>query len=109
MSESQLPWVVELKASPIPQPIRAQFEKRLVIGRSDKATNVKPDVDLTPYNADVYGISRQHAALVAKSSQLMVVDLNSGNGTYLNGTRLPPHEETAAAQRRSLAAGQAPA
>ncbi|MFN8565379.1 MAG: FHA domain-containing protein [Anaerolineae bacterium] len=91
MSESQLPWVVELKAAPIPQPIRAQFEKRLVIGRADKVTNVKPDIDLTPFNADLYGISRQHAALIAKSSQLLVVDLNSGNGTYLNGTRLTPH------------------
>lgn len=94
MSESQLPWVVELKASPMPQPIRAQFEKKLVIGRYDRATNVKPDVDLTPYNAEQHGISRQHAALVAKSTQLMVVDLNSGNGTFLNGTRLPPHQET---------------
>lgn len=91
MSESQLPWVVELKAATIPQPIRAQFEKRLVIGRTDKVTNVKPDIDLTPYNADLYGISRQHAALIAKSAQLLVVDLNSGNGTYLNGTRLTPH------------------
>ncbi len=91
MSESQLPWVVELKAATIPQPLRAQFEKRLVIGRADKASNIKPDIDLTPYNADLYGISRQHAALVAKSSQLMVVDLNSHNGTYLNGAKLSPH------------------
>lgn len=91
MSEPQLPWVVELKAAAIPQPIRAQFEKRLVIGRTDKVTNLKPDIDLTPYNADLYGISRQHAALIAKSSQLLVVDLNSGNGTFLNGTRLTPH------------------
>lgn len=94
MPESELSWVVELKAASISQPIRAQFEKRLVIGRSDRATNVKPDVDLSPYDAVQYGISRQHAALVAKTSQLMVVDLNSGNGTFLNGTRLEPHQET---------------
>jgi pSer/pThr/pTyr-binding forkhead associated (FHA) protein len=94
MSESQLPWVVELKAAAMPQAIRAQFEKKLVIGRYDRATNIKPDVDLTPYSAELHGISRQHAALVAKAVQLMVVDLNSGNGTFLNGTRLPPHQET---------------
>lgn len=92
MSELQLPWVVELRAASIPQPLRAQFEKRLVIGRTDKVTNIQPDIDLTPYNADLYGISRQHAALHVKSSQLLVVDLNSGNGTFLNGTRLTPHE-----------------
>src|SRR5664279_2894715 len=103
---SQLPWVVELKAAPLPQAIRAQFEKRLVIGRLDKASNFKPDVDLAPYKADFYGISRQHAALVAKSSQLMVVDLNSGNGTFLNGVRLPPHEETALRSEDKLLLGK---
>ncbi len=108
MAQSQLPWVVELVASPIPQPIRAQFEKRLVIGRSDKATNFLPDVDLAPYHADVYGISRQHAALVAKAGQLMIVDLNSGNGTYLNGVKLSPHEETALRSQDRLQLGKLP-
>ncbi len=108
MAQSQLPWVIELVASPIPQPIRAQFEKRLVIGRSDKATNFLPDVDLAPYHADVYGISRQHAALVANSGQLMIVDLNSGNGTYLNGVKLSPHEETALRSQDRLQLGKLP-
>ena len=106
MSQSQLPWVVELIALPIPQPIRAQFEKRLVIGRSDKATNILPDVDLAPYQADVYGISRQHAALVANASQLMIVDLNSGNGTYLNGVKLSPNEENALRSQDRLQLGK---
>ncbi|HVU10755.1 MAG TPA: FHA domain-containing protein [Phototrophicaceae bacterium] len=94
MSEPQSPWVIEINAAPMPKPIRAQFEKKLVIGRFDKATNTAPDIDLLPFGADTYGISRQHAALVAQSSELMIVDLNSGNGTYVNGVRLVPHKPT---------------
>jgi pSer/pThr/pTyr-binding forkhead associated (FHA) protein/CheY-like chemotaxis protein len=108
MSQSQLPWVIELIASPIPQPIRAQFEKRLVIGRSDTATKFLPDVDLSPYHAELYGISRQHAALVVNSAQLMVVDLNSGNGTYLNGVKLTPHEENPLRSQDRLQLGKLP-
>ncbi len=63
-----------------------------MIGRQDRATSAAPDLDLTPYGAISSGISRQHAALVAQSGQLMIVDLNSGNGTYLNGAKLIPHK-----------------
>jgi len=92
MTEAQSPWVIELKATPMPKPLRAQFEKQLVIGRYDKASNVVPDIDLMPFGAEIYGISRQHAALMAEAAQLMVVDLNSGNGTFVNGTKLVPHK-----------------
>ncbi len=108
MADSELTWVVELKAAPFPQPLRAQFEKRLIIGRSDSATNVKPDVDLSPYDAQLHGISRQHAALVAKLSQLLVVDMNSGNGTFLNGNRLEPHQEVLLRAEDHLQLGSLP-
>jgi pSer/pThr/pTyr-binding forkhead associated (FHA) protein/CheY-like chemotaxis protein len=108
MVESQLPWVVELKASQMPHPIKAQFEKRLVIGRHDRMTNFKPDVDLGPFHAEESGISRQHAALVAEQTQLMVVDLNSGNGTYLNGTRLSPNDPVPLRQSDHLQLAQLP-
>ncbi len=87
----QVPWVVEFKLPKVPDPIRAQFETKLIIGRSDK-TSAKPDVDLKPFNAEDHGISRQHAALLAEGSQLKIMDLGSGNGTYVNGVRLTPNE-----------------
>ncbi len=108
MAESQLPWVVEIKASQMPHPIKAQFEKRLVIGRHDRMTNFRPDVDLGPFHAEENGISRQHAALVAEQTQLMVVDLNSGNGTYLNGTRLSPNDPVPLRQSDHLQLAQLP-
>ena len=87
----QVPWVVEFKLPKVPDPIRAQFETKLVIGRSDKAS-APPDVDLKPFNAEDHGISRHHAALLAEGSQLKIMDLGSGNGTYVNGVRLTPNE-----------------
>ena len=53
MSELQLPWVVELKAANDARNRSGRsLRRRLVIGRTDKAANVKPDIDLTPYNAE---------------------------------------------------------
>ncbi len=87
----QAPWVVEFKLPKASEPIRAQFESKLIIGRADKAAS-RPDVDLSPYDAESFGISRHHAALIAEGNQLKVMDLGSGNGTYLNGARLVPNE-----------------
>lgn len=38
-------------------------------------------------------ISRSHAALMSKNNQWTIVDLNSTNGTYVNGTRIMPQNE----------------
>lgn len=94
----QVPWVVEFKLPKVSEPIRAQFETKLVIGRSDKAS-AAPDVDLKPFNAEDHGISRQHAALLAEGTQLKIMDLGSGNGTYVNGVRLTPNEPVPLVQR----------
>ena len=34
----QVPWVVEFKLPKVSEPIRAQFESKLTIGRSDKSS-----------------------------------------------------------------------
>lgn len=40
---------------------------------------------------DDFSISRRHAALTVESSRLLVEDLGSAAGTFLNGERLAPH------------------
>jgi hypothetical protein len=45
-------------------------------------------IDLAHLDADTRGISRQHCQLERQGDYLFVTDLNSTNGTYLNGTRL---------------------
>jgi pSer/pThr/pTyr-binding forkhead associated (FHA) protein len=51
-------------------------------------------VDLSPYNAYANGVSRLHAVIKLIEDQIVLVDLGSSNGTYLNGNRLLPYDET---------------
>lgn len=59
-----------------------------VLGRSDENSEFVPDVDLANYGARAKGVSRRHAALVRYHGQLHIIDLNSVNGTFLNGSRI---------------------
>ncbi|NLF77286.1 MAG: FHA domain-containing protein [Chloroflexi bacterium] len=70
--------------------VETQFQHACVLGRA--AGDVAVDVDLTPYGAVEMGVSRQHAKLTHQSATVMVQDLGSVNGTYLNGVRLVPHQ-----------------
>jgi pSer/pThr/pTyr-binding forkhead associated (FHA) protein len=69
-----------------------QIADRLVIGRQDFDTGVEVDIDLVPYGAVEKGVSRRHACLYRTPRTMSLIDLNSSNGTYLNGTRLVPHQ-----------------
>jgi hypothetical protein len=62
----------------------------IVVGRLDPDSDAKPDVDLTPYGAVVHGISRQHVILFLTDEGPCVMDLNSTNGTWINGLYLEP-------------------
>jgi pSer/pThr/pTyr-binding forkhead associated (FHA) protein len=52
-----------------------------------------PDIDLTPYQAYASGVSRLHAVVKRDSDRVLVMDLGSSNGTYVNGRRINPHVE----------------
>ena len=61
-----------------------------ILGRSDSSSPYVPDIDLAAFGALEHGISRRHAALVRFRESVHVVDLDSANGTFLDGRRLPP-------------------
>jgi FHA domain-containing protein len=63
------------------------------VGRSIEGQPVMPDIDLTPYQAYVNGVSRLHAVIRRGVSEIYLMDLDSANGTFLNGKRLDPKEE----------------
>jgi hypothetical protein len=67
------------------------------LGRSAEGQPIVPDVDLSPYNAYANGVSRLHAVIKLIKDQIVLVDLGSSNGTYLNGNRLSPYIETSVA------------
>lgn len=76
--------------SGVPVPIPSQDE--VVIGRSDPATNTLVDVDLTSLGGIAGGVSRQHARLMFVQNTWTIEDLDSTNGTRLNGVPLRPYE-----------------
>ena len=64
------------------------FEGRNVIGRADRQP---VDIDLQPQEPEerVWS-SRQHAAITCDGGSMVIEDLSTANGTYLNGTIVPP-------------------
>jgi hypothetical protein len=67
-------------------------KKRIIFGRVDINNAQRPDLDLTPYGALKKGVSRLHAAIGWSEDVLVLTDLGSANGTYLNNHRLGPNE-----------------
>jgi CheY-like chemotaxis protein len=83
-----VPWVVEFRIVGTPHIIRAPMSDTLLIGRRDEERGILPAVDLTDYNALEKGVSRRHAQLEARDNRVIVKDLGSNNGTYLNNIQL---------------------
>ncbi len=71
---------------------KVDIRDALVLGRT---TNPPPAgvLDLTELNAMAHGVSRRHCALQRRGEFLVVTDLASVNGTYLNDQKLMPFVE----------------
>lgn len=70
--------------------IAAPGAEGYIFGRSDSSSTYLPDIDLAPFNARDKGVSRRHAVLVRYRGMIHLLDLNSVNGTFLNGERILP-------------------
>ncbi len=86
------PWQILFQAINFPGPeyIGLDILGLAVIGRSDLESGAQPDLDLSPFEAQAHGVSRHHAVLVPTDGELCVIDLDSANGTWLNGKYLHP-------------------
>lgn len=76
------------------------------LGRLSEGQPIMPDIDLTPYQAYASGVSRLHAVVKRDSERVLVMDLGSSNGTYVNGRRINPHVEEALNHGDILALGK---
>jgi len=68
-------------------------KEEYTLGRVTEGQAVLPDVDLSSYEAYAQGVSRQHATMKILHNQIVVIDLNSSNGTRVNGQKIIPHVE----------------
>jgi FHA domain len=72
------------------EPIAVLRGLEFILGRGEPSS-AKEIFDLTPFNAFAMGVSRSHAMIKAVEDKYVLIDLNSSNGTWLNGARLLPH------------------
>jgi FHA domain len=85
--------VLSVRGSNVTFKVRPQKQKHdVVIGRADNS--MKPDIDLTEFSAGTMGVSRMHVTIHfdAQHNTLSVMDMNTMNGTFVNGVRLYPQE-----------------
>jgi pSer/pThr/pTyr-binding forkhead associated (FHA) protein len=85
--------VLILQVGNEPNPIMVQINKEVVLGRLSDQTEDKTYINLTPYNAEDLGVSRQHCRLLRDNKAVYLMDLNSTNGTRHNGEVLPSSVE----------------
>lgn len=70
--------------------IQPRRDKSMLIGRSHESLPVQPDIDLSPYLGGTHGVSRRHALIRLNGTSLEIQDMNSTNGTSINGIRFYP-------------------
>ncbi len=82
-------WIVRFHFTRSHRSMQLLLTDEMIVGRKDKAAVITEDiVDLSPYGAEDEGVSRRHVRIYQEDNHLRVTDLNSGNGTWLNGDRL---------------------
>ncbi|HLY26121.1 MAG TPA: FHA domain-containing protein [Aggregatilineales bacterium] len=70
------------------EPTIIPLTRDLILGRSG-STDLEPvGVDLTPNGAVESGVSRRHAMLRRLDPDIVLLDLDSTNGTWLNGVQV---------------------
>ena len=71
--------------------VEVPLNKAIHMGRLDPASDVFPEIDLTEDNGLEKGVSRRHARILKREGTVVVEDLGSINGTFINGKRLAPY------------------
>jgi hypothetical protein len=72
-------------------PVTVIGEDEAILGRRASGTGSLV-IDLVPFGAIQMGVSRQHAIIRKEEDGYDILDLNSTNGTWVNGKRLKPNE-----------------
>lgn len=64
------------------------------VGRRFQGQPLIPDIDLTEFNAYLWGISKMHANIrVDIQGGVKIMDMGSSNGTFINGKKIAPGTE----------------
>ena len=83
LDDSALYWRIEILNLPGEPVFGVDLIGDMIIGRGKQA-----DLDLDNYSAYLEGVSREHVVIRPADNQLTITDLDSTNGTYLDGKPL---------------------
>jgi hypothetical protein len=61
-------------------------ERAFILGRFTQLYRYTNFIDLTPFGGKEFGVSRIHAQIHLEDGLFYITDLNSKNGTFLEGT-----------------------
>jgi hypothetical protein len=68
--------------------VNATLEREIIIGRMDAASTAFPTVDLSSSGPMAKSVSRRHARIIKRDCEIVLEDLGSVNGTFINGKKL---------------------
>ncbi len=84
------PLAIYLNIGPHSREIELPLNKTIYLGRKDPAANIYPEVDLSDDGNRARTVSRLHAKIFKQSHNVVIEDLRSTNGTFVNNNKLRP-------------------
>ena len=73
--------------------LKFPHNSRILVGRADDADSANDlMLELSQYGGESNGVSRIHAAIHDQDGMVYITDLNSTNGTRINGLLLTPDQ-----------------
>lgn len=78
------PRMIRLVMSEMSAVIEIPVDRYLVMGRMDDEDDQPVDIDLSPFAAQEFGVSRYHAVIQVEHGRVSIKDVKSTNGTFLN-------------------------
>ena len=85
------PKAIRLKIGPRRRQLEISLNRVINIGRLDPALDVFPEIDLSQDGPTSRSVSRRHAIILKQDNSVLVEDVGSFNGTFVNGKRLDPY------------------
>jgi len=82
---------IRLKVGPTQREVEMPLDVVTHLGRVDAASSVFPEIDLSNDSDPSHGVSRRHARIMKQGGMVVIEDMGSINGTFVNGRKLDPY------------------
>jgi pSer/pThr/pTyr-binding forkhead associated (FHA) protein len=89
--ESEMPTAMSVTIAATERQVVLPVVPETYLGRLDAAHSIFPNLDLTVDGGIETGVSRRHAKIYHLTGRFFIEDLDSANGTFVNGERLVPY------------------